>query len=238
MPRGMRAGLVVVAVLAVLAGANVLIRFGPPHTGLVVGPAVALALLLKARWAGLTWDDLGLGRRSLRTGAIYAGILVAAVAALYLLGALLPVIRTAFLDARYRLEPGHALLTALLIVPVGTVLLEEVAFRGVLFGLFRRFGGASWASGISSGLFGAWHILPSMRLGAANYAVGAAFGPAGGAAQVLMVATVVGFTAIAGVLLCELRRRSGSLLAAAGLHWATNGLGVLLTALIWTWHPS
>jgi uncharacterized protein len=38
------------------------------------------------------------------------------------------------------------------------------------------------------------------------------------------------FTAAAGVLLCELRRRSGSLLAPAGLHWAVNGLGVLVSA--------
>jgi uncharacterized protein len=43
------------------------------------------------------------------------------------------------------------------------------------------------------------------------------------------------FTALAGVLFCELRRRSGSLLASIGLHWATNGLGVLAAASIWAW---
>jgi membrane protease YdiL (CAAX protease family) len=42
----------------------------------------------------------------------------------------------------------------------------------------------------------------------------------------------VAFTALAGLLLCELRRRSGSLLAAAALHWATNGLGLLLAAAL------
>jgi uncharacterized protein len=46
------------------------------------------------------------------------------------------------------------------------------------------------------------------------------------------VLAAVGFTALAGVLLCELRRRSGSLLAAAGLHWATNGLGLLVGAAL------
>jgi len=35
------------------------------------------------------------------------------------------------------------------------------------------------------------------------------------------------FTAAAGALLCELRRRSGSLLAPMGLHWSTNALGYL-----------
>lgn len=42
------------------------------------------------------------------------------------------------------------------------------------------------------------------------------------------------FTTGAGVLFSVLRHRSGSLLAAAGLHWATNGLGVLVSALMWS----
>jgi hypothetical protein len=33
---------------------------------------------------------------------------------------------------------------------------------------------------------------------------------------------------------CELRRRSGTLLAAAALHWATNGLGLLIAAALAT----
>jgi membrane protease YdiL (CAAX protease family) len=34
------------------------------------------------------------------------------------------------------------------------------------------------------------------------------------------------------VLLAELRRRSGSILAAAGLHWAVNALAVLIAAMV------
>jgi CAAX protease family protein len=37
------------------------------------------------------------------------------------------------------------------------------------------------------------------------------------------------------VVFCELRRRSGSLLAPAGLHWAVNGLAVLASAAVWAW---
>ena len=50
----------------------------------------------------------------------------------------------------------------------------------------------------------------------------------------LVLGTVL-FTGLAGVVFCELRRRSGSLLASAGLHWATNGLGVLTAASVWAW---
>ena len=47
----------------------------------------------------------------------------------------------------------------------------------------------------------------------------------------------VAFTAASGVVFCELRRRSGSLLAPAGLHWATNGLSVLASAAVFAWAP-
>src|SRR5436305_66003 len=98
-----RFAVTIVVILAVLTAVNVLLKFGPPHLGLVLGPAVALVLVLLARRHGLTWDHLG----------------------------------------------------------------------------------------------------------------------------------AVGFTALAGRRRCELRRRSGSLLAAAGLHWATNALGVVLAATVW-----
>ncbi|GAA0460454.1 hypothetical protein Ade02nite_14740 [Paractinoplanes deccanensis] len=219
------------AVVLILAAVNVADKYGPRHTGLVAGPVVALGLVLLARRVGLTWHDLGLSRRTLLPGLKYAVGAVLAVAAVYAIGAALPLTRSAFLDARYHLHPGAALLTAFIVVPLGTVLLEEVAFRGVLLGLMSRHRGAVLASITSSVLFGFWHILPSLRLNEANQAVRAAVG-ASLTGQVLAVLGAIAFTAVAGLLLCELRRRSGSLLAAAALHWATNGLGVLVgTAL-------
>lgn len=219
--------------VATLIAVNVLIKFGPAHTGLVLGPAVALGLTVFARRHGLTWDDLGISRRSWAKGAGYALAAVALVVAVYLTGAALPATRAAFLDARYRMHLGAALVTALVVVPFGTVLVEEVAFRGVLHGLVRRRYGTRWATASSSTLFGLWHVLPSLRLAAANRAIGTVLG-AGMGTGALVVLGAVGFTALAGVLLCELRRRSGSLLASAGLHWATNAVGVIVAAALWT----
>jgi membrane protease YdiL (CAAX protease family) len=48
----------------------------------------------------------------------------------------------------------------------------------------------------------------------------------------LAVAATVLFTAAAGVLFCELRRRSGSLLAPMGLHWAVNAFGYVAGFLL------
>src|SRR4051794_39518190 len=232
-PSRRRVALILGAVLVVLAAVNVADKYGPRHTGLVAGPLVAIALVLLARHAGLSWHDLGMSRRTLLPGLKYAVGAVLAVAVVYSAGAALPLTRPAFHDVRYHLHLGAALLTAFIVVPLGTVLLEEVAFRGVLLGLVRRHRGATWASITSSVLFGLWHILPSLRLNHANQAVGAVLGT-GLTGRVLAIAGVVAFTALAGVLLCELRRRSGSLLASAALHWATNGLGLLVAAALAT----
>ncbi|MEV0896136.1 CPBP family intramembrane glutamic endopeptidase [Actinoplanes sp. NPDC049802] len=228
-PSRRRLGLVLGAVLVLLTTVNIAAKYGPPRTGLIAGPLVAAGLILLGRRAGLTWHDMGLSRRTLLPGLKYAVGAVLAVAVVYAIGAAVPATRTAFDDVRYHLHLSAALLTAFVVVPLGTVLLEEVAFRGVLHGLINRHRGAVWASITSSVLFGLWHILPSLRLAKANHGVGAILGT-DLAGQILAVVGAVAFTAVAGLLLCELRRRSGSLLAAAALHWATNGLGLLITA--------
>lgn len=219
----------VVATVGGMAAVSAAGRFGPPGTMLVAGPLGAALLLLLARAAGLGAADVGLGRGSLRRGAAYALAAVAAVAVVYAVAAWLPATRPAFLDERYRHDLGGAAWVAFAVIPLGTVLFEEVAFRGVLWGLVRRERGATRATVVSSVLFGLWHVLPSLRLHRVNPAVAGLVGD-GAAGRVLAVAGAVGFTAAAGVLLCELRRRSGSLLAPAGLHWAVNGLGVLVSA--------
>jgi membrane protease YdiL (CAAX protease family) len=203
-----------------------------PHASLVVGPACAAALVGVARLAGFSWADIGLGAGTWRRGIIWASGAFGAVALVLAAGAALPLTREAFRDTRYRLGWGDALLTSLVLIPVGTVLFEEVAFRGVLWGMLRRRHGTACATCVSSALFGLWHVLPSLGLNAANEAIGGAVG-LGRPAQVITVVATVLFTAASGVVFCELRRRSGSVLASAGLHWAVNGLSVLASAAVW-----
>jgi uncharacterized protein len=207
-----------------------------PHASLAAGPVCAALLLWLARLAGLSWAELGLGPGTWRPGAKWAGAVIGIAALVIAVGAALPLTRDAFRDSRYDLPWPDALLTAFVLIPVGTVLLEEVAFRGVLWGLLRRLGGTVLATAASSALFGLWHILPSLGLATDNEAVGSAVGK-GSSAQDLTVLGTVLFTAASGVVLCELRRRSGSLLAPAGLHWAVNGLSVLASAAVWAWAP-
>ena len=218
-------------VMAALAALNVI--FHLVSGGLWLAPLAALMLLGFARLSGLSWRQLGLGRDRARTGAVWAAGAIAVVGLVYLAGVLLPATRTAFLDARYHLSVSGALVTALVVIPIGTILVEEVAFRSVLWGMLSRHMPAWRVLAISSVLFGLWHVLPSLHLAAANRGIGQAVSGAGASAGVLVVAATVAFTAVGGAVAGELRRRSGSLLASAGMHWATNGLGVLFGLVAW-----
>jgi uncharacterized protein len=222
------------AVLATI-GALVVIaligHFGPRHSMLVGGPLGAVLLVLLGHFGGLRAEAMGMGRRSWRRGAAYGAVCVAVVVAVYAVAVQMPATRSAFHDQRYPADIGSALVTAFVVVPIGTVLFEEVAFRGVLWALVCSRHGAAPATVVSSLMFGFWHVLPSLRLNRVNPAVADVVG-SGPGGQALAVAGAVVFTALAGVLLCELRRRSGSLLAPFGLHWAVNGLGVLVSGSV------
>ncbi|WP_037604970.1 CPBP family intramembrane glutamic endopeptidase [Streptacidiphilus rugosus] len=220
-------GIVLPSVLAVLVVANLAENGRLPSLGLA-DAVLAIALLsVIVRWAGGTLDDVGLAPDTLGRGARWALAIIGIVASVYLVGALLPFTRELFSDTRTgHLAGGEVALKVFVVVPLGTVLLEEYAFRGVLYGLLRRYRGTVTATAVSSVLFGLWHVLPSLHLATQKPTLTAVFGhsPLG---AVVADAGAVLFTSAAGVLFCELRRRSGSLLAPIGLHWATNALGYL-----------
>jgi membrane protease YdiL (CAAX protease family) len=211
-------------------------RLGPAHAGMIAGPLTTVAFVVLGRRSGLTWEDIGLARRTWVRGLLWGLGAVVLVGAVYAVAAAVPATRAAFLDSRYRLPTGLSLLTAFVIIPIGTVLVEEIAFRGVILGLIRRHRGTMrGAAAFSSALFGLWHVLPSLTMAKANPAVAAVVGP-GSTGQIVTVLLTVAFTGGAGLLFCEMRRRSGSLLSCAGLHWATNGLGVVVAMLLWHVH--
>lgn len=219
------------AVLMVMLAVNIAVHLG--WGSLWLGPLVAVALVVFARRTGLSWSQLGLSRDRVGSGARWALTAIGVVGAAYLVGVLLPQTRSAFLDARYHLAVSGALMSAFVVIPLGTVLMEEVAFRSVLWGMLGRHLTTWRVLVATSALFGLWHILPSLHLATSNQGMSEAVQGAGGSATLLVVAGTVAFTALGGVVAGELRRRSGHLLASAGMHWATNALGVLFGLVAW-----
>jgi CAAX protease family protein len=219
-------------VLLVMAAVNVWVHLGPRSAHLVTGPLAAITLLLVARSSGLSWAELGLGRAALVRGAWFAAVAAGLVAVAYGVAVAIPATRGAFRDTRYQVRATSALYIAFVAVPLTTVVFEEVAFRSVLWGLIAHDHGPVWATSVSSVLFGLWHVLPALDLARTNTALRAGW-RSGRRRVPLTVLGTVAFTTAAGIVFAELRRGSGSLLAPIGLHWATNGFGVLAAARVW-----
>jgi CAAX protease family protein len=221
-PGGTRA--VGLALAALAAGLVVDRAVGDAH--LAVGLVLAACLLTVARACGLTAADLGLARSAWPAGLRWGATAAALVGAAYAVAYLLAPVRQALPEAEGGL--GRAVLwTVLVVIPLGTVVPEELAFRGLLLAQLGRRRGVLAATLLSSGLFGLWHVLPSLGGGAANAAIADVVG-GDAAGTALRVAVTVVSTSVAGVVLCWLRLRSGSLLAPILAHWTVNGLGVIV----------
>ena len=221
-PGGTRAVGLVLAALA--AGLVVDRAVGGAHV--TVGLGLATCLLVVARACGLTAADLGLARSAWPAGLRWGAAAAALVGAAYAVASLLGPVRQALPEGEGGL--GRAPLWAVLVViPLGTVVPEELAFRGLLLAQLGRRRGVLAATLLSSGLFGLWHVLPSLGGGAANAAITDAVG-GDAAGMALRGVVTVCFTSVAGVVLCWLRLRSGSLLAPVLVHWTVNGLGVIV----------
>lgn len=224
----MRDVAVVVGLLAVI---NVLAHFTVDHAITVVVPAGALVAVAYVRWRGYTWADLGLARSQHRRGLKYAAVILIPVVIIAIGGALLPWTRSLYLSDHYD-NVSVALWGALVVIPLQTVIPEELLFRGVLNATLARVASVRVVYLAGAGLFGLWHVSSSLGLTAGNGGLTDILG-SGVVAQLVGVLGAVTVTGVSGLLFIWLRRRSDSLLAPMALHWAVNGSGALAAALAW-----
>jgi membrane protease YdiL (CAAX protease family) len=220
----------IAVVVVVLAITNLVAHFTTPWASIATVPAAAVGLLILVRSRGLGWTELGLGRDHWKAGAGYALAAVAVVTTVVAIGAALPWTRPMFMNNNYATVSG-ALIASMVIIPLQTVIPEEVAFRGVLHGALDRAWGWRGVAAAGSLLFGLWHIATSLGLTSSNVGFTRIFG--GGTVGTLAgVVLAVLATAVAGFVFTWLRRRSGSLIAPIALHWSLNGMGALAAAMV------
>ncbi len=210
---------------------------------LVRNVLLTAVLLLGAHRAGWGAEDLGLSpahlRRGVTVGLLAAAAVVAALAGGVLLADRVPLLSSLLADERAAAASDRLLYEALLRIPFGTAVFEEVLFRGVLFAAFLRAAPDPGAAGLERGavpsprgaertailgtsvVFGLWHVAPTaVALEVNGVAVASAAG-------VLAIGSAVVVTTIAGVLFAWLRRVGGSLMAPILAHTATNVGGLL-----------
>ena len=221
----------IAVVVVVLVLTNLIAHFTTPWASIATVPAAAVGLVALLRWRGLGWAELGLGREHWRAGMGYALAAVAVVVSVIAVGVLLPVTRPMFMNHHYATISG-ALIASMVIIPLQTVIPEELAFRGVLHGALDRAWGFRGVALMGSLLFGLWHVATSLGLTSSNVGFTRLFG--GGIVGMLAGVTLaVLATGAAGFVFSWLRRRSGSLIAPIALHWSLNGMGALAAALVW-----
>jgi membrane protease YdiL (CAAX protease family) len=208
--------------VAVLAVRNVAELVRSNGLYIPVNAATTAALVALARRDGCSWCDLGLAPRRSRSALRLGAVAAAPVAAALAVGAALPVTRRFFDDERVNADAGIGELfyQTGLRIPLGTVLFEEVAFRGVLLALLSRQLSFRAAVAVDGALFGLWHVVPTMANADANDIFGVA--------RVALVAGSVLATAVGGVVFCWLRHRGRHVAAPMVLHLVVNDSSYLL----------
>jgi uncharacterized protein len=189
--------------------------------------SVAVLLIVLARRVDhLLRIDIGIA--NVRHGLKIGAILMAAVLAVYMVSWAVPATNGLFKDRRVGERSAVAMLYEVFIrIPLGTVLLEEVAFRGVLLGqLGSRL---HWRVGllVSSLFFGLWHVLPAWAIHTVNPVLRSS-----GVSRPLAVLGAVLSTGVAGLFMGWVRIRARSLLAPVMLHIATNSFGFAIAWLV------
>lgn len=193
--------------------------------------AVTTGLVAYARRSGVSYAEMGLTRGDLGRGLLMGAGTVAATALATSVAEASPRLSRLLLDGRARGHNRADVATQLLLrFPLGTALYEEVAFRGVLNALWTRRSGERTARTVTAVAFGAWHILPTVRL-YPDMAGGRSENPVGERTA----ATVAGvaITTVAGLLFDRLRARSGSLVAPWLAHLGFSVIPYLAARRVW-----
>jgi len=219
--------------IAVLIVSNVMSnRILPSWAYVPWNLSMALVLLGIAYRGGAGPVAVGLGIRHWHRPVGVGLLLAGGTALIFALGMVVPATQNAFIDTRIgSADVAQMLWVVLVQIPLGTVVLEEVAFRGVLPALLGSSPAIRWrwwpVLGASI-LFGLWHILPSIGIDNANAAVGGALGHN----QVLTTTLAVLAMTVAGIAMCVLARLGKGIKTTMLLHWATNSLGFFAAWLL------
>lgn len=209
------------AAIGGLGAWNVVVNRHLPHRYYVpANLAVAAATYLLARLAGSGADELGVRADDVGSGLGWGSAAAGVVAMGAVAASRHATTSGLFNDARA--ARGNAAYETMLRIPLGTIVLEEVAFRSVLPALLataprRR------VSVASATLFGLWHVLPTLETLNINRV-------SDGKTRRQAVAAGVAATAVAGLALDALRLRSRSVLAPMLTHWSANAVSYALAA--------
>ena len=216
-------------VLLVLAVANVMSNRVIPDWAYVPWNLCVAAAITAIAVKAATRRELGFAEW--RRGLAWGGVLFVLTAGVLLLALTMPAFNDMYHDRRVGAGTGEWIYQAFVRIPLGTAVLEEVAFRAVLPGLFAVRFGILRGSLLASLCFGLWHVLPALSLNEVNPTATKVFGEGTGGVAAAVVFAVVG-TTIAGLWWCWIRYRARSVLATIIAHVASNSVAYTIAFLV------
>lgn len=216
-------------VIAIIIYGAVLARVVPLKAHLPLNIAATITTVALGILIGLNFNELGLA--NIQKGLVVGGaISLAIIVGTFIVSFIPPIKRIFIAENHANVKKGRLIFESAVRIPLGTALVEETLFRGLLLGVLLVSYGETTALIVSSVIFGLWHILPSIDSLAKNDAALNILGSrkrwhfAG-------IAGVVVVTAVAGAGFSYLRILSGSLLAPWLVHWAINSSGTITSAI-------
>lgn len=182
-----------------------------------------LAIVSIAMLANLDWASVGLSKDNILKGFIFALPFIAVV----IIGAITVFLLNpeVFKDERYNQSSRLVLYTIFITLPLFTVLLEEIAFRGVLFGTLQTIVSQNYAVIVSSLSFGVWHVFSASAVSTTSIPESVP--------KILIILGIILATTLAGIFLAWARIKSESLVAPILIHWTINATGVILSYFAW-----
>jgi len=189
---------------------------------------VSLLVLWAVKGMGLTLSEMGLSRNNLGRGLLWGGLvgLTAPLVAFGLMNWSLIIqlpwwsdVGLTYPDLVYRVAFR---------IPVGTAAFEEIAFRGVLFGLLMR-EGVRKAIWLSSALFAIYHIGLVLRVMASNGITMVSL-----VEFIILAAVGVSITFIWGLAFAFVRYKGRNVAASILTHWMAYASANVLAFMLST----
>jgi uncharacterized protein len=178
-----------------------------------------------ALYIGLDKKSIGLSKKYIKNGVILA---LPFMAIIFLVALVIFTLQPEiFKDARYQQDSESLFYSIFITLPLYTVLLEELAFRGVLLGSLLRVSSMKTTILLSSITFGLWHSFTASAVSLGTFSKDLTV------PSIAVVIAIVVITSFAGWFFAWLRLKSNSLVAPILVHWSINATGIILAYFAW-----
>lgn len=216
-----------VLIVLILLYGTVLARLVPVKFHLYLNIGISVVAITLGLAFGLNYTEMGVSLNHILPGFFVALTATLIIIAATLFISVVPPLRHYFLGGDLAHASGKLIaFEAAIRIPFGTALVEEILFRGVLFGLFLVHYNAPTAIVASSIIFGLWHIFPTINSLEHDKVMAAKMNGLKRRKAGAVSGTVI-ITGAAGLIFAWLRLIAGSIIAPWLVHWSINASGVL-----------